>query len=135
MLHAPRPRGWLVSIGLLTALLALAFVVPPARVGAWVSGQYNGAQESLLFSLTNQARAASGVAPLRFSSALRSLARWRTKDMADRNYFAHEIPPDGRMVFAYMDQRGFRYVLASSNNASTFSTGTSGWTMWSGPQI
>jgi uncharacterized protein YkwD len=115
MLRSHRPLSSLVSIGLIAALLALAFVVPPARVGAWASGQYNGAQESLLFSLTNQARAASGAPPLRLSSALRSLARWRSKDMADRNYFAHEIPPDGRMVFAYMDQRGLRYVLAGEN--------------------
>jgi uncharacterized protein YkwD len=115
MLRPRRPRGSLVTTGLIAALFALAFVVPPARVGAWVFGQYNGAQESLLFSMTNQARAASGAPPLRFSSALRSLARWRTKDMADRNYFAHEIPPDGRMVFAYMDQRGFSYVLAGEN--------------------
>jgi uncharacterized protein YkwD len=115
MLRAGRPRGSLVVSGFLAALVALAVVVPPARVDAWVSGQFNGAQESLLFSLTNQARAASGVAPLRFSSALRSVARWRSKDMADRNYFAHEIPPDGRMVFSYMDKRGLQYVLAGEN--------------------
>jgi uncharacterized protein YkwD len=109
-----RPRGALVG-ALLTLLLALSFIAPAQPVAAWVSGQFNGAQESLLFSLTNQARAAAGVPPVRLNTSLRTVARWRSQDMAVRDYFSHQIPPDGKTVFAYLDQKGIKYRMAGEN--------------------
>ena len=108
-------RGALAHLfGLLLSFTVLALALP-GPAAAWQANQFNAAQESLLLSLTNQSRAAAGVAPLRLNSSLRSLARWRSQDMEDRGYFAHEIPPDGRMVFSYMDQRRIKYVMAGEN--------------------
>jgi uncharacterized protein YkwD len=115
MTRVHRPRGIALVGALLTLLLGLSFIAPGQPVAAWVSGQFNGAQESLLFSLTNQARADAGVPPVRFNSSLRSIARWRSQDMAVRGYFAHEIPPDGKSVFVYMQKKGLKYRMAGEN--------------------
>ena len=92
------------------------FAIPAAQVvRAWDAGTFSAADESLLFSLTNQARAAAGLAPLHNDSQLHSLAEWRAQDMSVRDYFSHQIPPQGYLVFHYMDQRGIQYVLAGEN--------------------
>jgi len=114
MACARRPQGALVG-ALLTLLLALSFIAPTQHVAAWAAGQFNGAQESLLFSLTNQARVAAGVPPVRLNTSLRTVARWRSQDMALRDYFSHQIPPDGNTVFAYLDQKGIKYRMAGEN--------------------
>ncbi len=116
----------MISLGRLTrfvlgSLVALAvvgwtFAIPAAQVArAWDAGTFSASDESLLFSLTNQARAASGLAPLRNDSQLHSLAEWRAQDMSVRHYFSHQIPPQGYEVFHYMDLRGIQYVLAGEN--------------------
>ncbi len=96
----------------LASALALA-VAPPVR--AWDAGSFSSADEQLLFALTNQARASVGLAPLRWDDPLAAVARWRSQDMSIRDYFSHEIPPEGYLVFHYLDQRGIRYVLAGEN--------------------
>lgn len=107
-----------LTLALLTWLLvagwALAIPAAPA-VRAWDAGTFSAADEQLLFSLTNEARASSGLAPLRFDSQLHALAEWRAQDMSVRDYFSHQIPPQGYEVFHYMDQRGIQYVLAGEN--------------------
>jgi hypothetical protein len=66
-------------------------------------------------SLTNQARAAAGLRALKIDSTLTSIARWRSKDMIARNYFSHNIPPSGKMVFSVLDSKGYCYYLAGEN--------------------
>ena len=100
---------------LLSVFLGVSLLAPAQPVAGWVAGQFNGAQETLLLSLTNQARAAAGLAPLRLDSGLRSIARWRSQDMAVRGYFAHEIPPRGETVFVYMQRKGVHYRKAAEN--------------------
>ena len=98
------------------AVVGCTFAIPAAQVArAWDAGTFSASDESLLFSLTNQARAASGLAPLRNDSQLHSLAEWRAQDMSVRDYFSHQIPPQGYEVFHYMDLRGIQYVLAGEN--------------------
>ncbi len=82
------------------------------RAVAW-SG-FNAASEQQLIALTNQARAAAGLPALKVDAALTSVARWRSQDMIDRNYFSHSIPGGGD-VFAELDRRGYCYVLAGEN--------------------
>ncbi len=96
-------------------LVLFSFVAFPARTLAWEANTFSPSDEALLFNLTNQARASAGLAPLRDSAALHSLAEWRSKDMATRDYFSHQIPPQGYLVFHYMDAQGIKYVLAGEN--------------------
>ena len=74
------------------ALTAVGLFAAPASTFAWASDSYSSADESQLITLTNQARASAGLGALKVDSTLRSIARWRSKDMAVRNYFDHAIP-------------------------------------------
>ena len=98
----------LVATG--AGLLAL-----PGRVLGWSDGTFSAAAEQQLFGLTNQARASAGLPALRWDSTLAGIARGRSQDMATRDYFSHNIPPTGEMVFDVMDQQGYCYRLAGEN--------------------
>ncbi len=55
-------------------------------------------------------------------SYLHTKAEWRAKDMGDRDYFSHQIPPDNAMVFTYMQQDGYCFKVAGENiGLSTYS--------------
>ena len=101
-----------ILLALLVAFGALAFT--PGRAAAWSPDTYNAASESDLVALTNQARAAAGLPALKVDSTLREVARWRSKDMIDNDYFSHSIPGGGN-VFNVLDARGYCYELAGEN--------------------
>jgi hypothetical protein len=88
--------------------------VLPGRAAAWTPGAFNASSESQLVSLTNQARAAAGLRALKVDGTLRDVARWRSKDMIDNDYFSHSIPGVGN-VFDVLSQRGYCYELAGEN--------------------
>jgi len=98
----------LVATG--AGLLAL-----PGRALGWSDDSFSATSEQQLLALTNQARASAGLPTLRWDSALAGIARWRSQDMATRDYFSHNIPPGGGMVFDVMDQKGYCYNLAGEN--------------------
>ena len=106
----------------LPALTALAFVVTslgllatPGVVLGWSNNSFSSASERELVTLTNQARANAGLRSLRVDSTLTSIARWRSKDMIQRNYFSHQIPPTGKSVFDVMQEKGYCFRLAGEN--------------------
>jgi uncharacterized protein YkwD len=96
------------------AATALGIVALPAPALAWDGSSFSSSDEQALFALTNQARASAGLPTLKWDSALASIARWRSKDMIDRDYFSHDIPGAGR-VFDEMDNRGYCYTVAGEN--------------------
>ncbi|MBI3747108.1 MAG: hypothetical protein HY264_11415 [Chloroflexi bacterium] len=116
-----RPRRGLRVVHL-AAIAALALVVAfPATAlaaddgGAWAPSTFSAGDEARLLQLTNEARAAAGLKALKLDSKLVSRARWRSQDMATRNYFSHSIPPDGKKVFDYLTADGFCYATAGEN--------------------
>lgn len=116
--RSTRRRGlgrlaWLVSIAF--GITAIGLLTLPPAVFGWDSGSFSPADEQQLFTLTNQARVAAGLRALKNDAELASLARWRSKDMSDRDYFSHNIPPDGKMVFDYMQDQGYCFNLAGEN--------------------
>ena len=103
-------------------MLAAALVVTsvglvslPGRALGWSDNSFDSASEQQLLGLTNQARASAGLPSLRWDSTLAGVARWRSQDMATRDYFSHNIPPGGGMVFAVLDQKGYCYKSAGEN--------------------
>jgi hypothetical protein len=92
-------------------------VALPASVLAWGSMSFSSADESLLVSLTNQRRAASGLPALTVDGTLASEARSRSKSMGDRHVFSHLIPPDNHTVFDELKARGYCYSYAAENFA------------------
>ena len=100
-----------VSIAAACALLAIT--VSPAF--AWGISSFSPGDEQLLFTLTNQDRASAGLNVLVNDSYLHTEAEWRAQDMGDKNYFSHEIPPDNKMVFSYMQSDGYCFKVAGEN--------------------
>lgn len=70
-----------------------------------------------LFDDTNRRRAAQNLPPLRANGYLNGIARIRSQDMADHNYFAHVSPVTGDNAFTLMDRHGVPYGWAGENLA------------------
>lgn len=122
MTTRPAARTFAAASRRAALLLALAFALSsagvlatPATANAWADNTWSSESENQLLTLTNQSRAAAGLPALKMDSDLRTLARWRSKDMDDRQYFSHSIPPDGKKVFDYMTAQGYCYKLAGEN--------------------
>jgi uncharacterized protein YkwD len=100
------------------ASLACAAAILIAASGttfAWSASSFSAGDERLLFSLTNQDRASVGLNALVNDSYLHKEAEWRAKDMGDRDYFSHQIPPGNNMVFTDMQHDGYCFKVAGEN--------------------
>jgi uncharacterized protein YkwD len=109
----PWPRRLVALLVALTVALAAA----PVALG-WDEDSFSSGSESQLISLQNQARASGGLRTLKLDTALRTIARWRSRDMAERDYFSHTIPGPGpdRNVFWYMQHEyDYCFRLAGEN--------------------
>lgn len=117
MMGNTSPRSVLSRASLLavTSLLGAALVVSATPQVA--SGWNQGAAEGTLWQLLNGARANNGLAPLQSHGTLVSLARWRSSDMIQRNYFSHDIPGSGCQIYCYFDSNGIAYSLGGENIA------------------
>lgn len=74
------------------------------------------ALEQAVVEDTNQARALVGLPALEVSDAATQIARMKSQDMVDNNYFAHESPTYGS-PFAMMRTYGLAYDAAGENLA------------------
>lgn len=82
-----------------------------------------------IISLTNQQRAANGVAPLQYNGALSSSAYAKASDMFTNNYWAH-ISPSGTGPWYFIGANGYPYLTAGENLAKDFPSDDSvvaGW--------
>jgi uncharacterized protein YkwD len=110
---APARVAMMLAVALVATSAGLASM--PGRALGWSDNSFDSASEQQLFTLTNQARASAGLASMSWDSTLAGVARWRSQDMATRDYFSHNIPPSGEMVFAVLDQKGYCYKSAGEN--------------------
>ena len=95
-----------------TALLAAALLVwAPQPTTGWDQS----AAEATLWQLLNGARTNNGLPPLAKHSTLVSLARWRSKDMVDRDYFSHTILGTGYQVYHWYDTNGLSWSSGGEN--------------------
>ena len=131
-----RPLGQRLA-GPVLALVAAALVTAgtPQSTLAWSNYTFSSADESLLVTFHNDARSKAGLRTLTVDPVLTDVARWRSKDMFDRNYFSH-VTPDGRNVFDELNRRGYCRVGAGENIAwSTYPDGeaaTRAFNFWMG---
>jgi uncharacterized protein YkwD len=102
------------AVALVFAITSVFSLAAPTSAAAWAEGAFSASSENDLVRLTNQSRASAGRKALRVDSTLRSIARWRSKDMITRDYFSHDIPGYGR-VFDVMSDRGYCYHVAGEN--------------------
>jgi uncharacterized protein YkwD len=114
------------AVALVFAATSVFSLAAPSPAAAWSENAFSAASENELVALTNQSRAAAGRKALKVDSELRSIARWRSKDMIQRDYFSHDIPGYGR-VFDVMSDKGYCYHIAGENigwNNASDSTAT-----------
>lgn len=110
------PRRLALLVALAYAVTSLGSFALPRTTLAWDTNTYSSGSETLLISLQNQARASGGRKSLKQDLALRKIARWRSKDMIERNYFSHTIKGTSRNVFWYMQHKyGYCFKLAGEN--------------------
>ncbi|SEP79434.1 uncharacterized protein, YkwD family [Virgibacillus subterraneus] len=73
--------------------------------------------EKKVVELVNEERAKENLDPLKMHDRLSSLARKKSQDMAENNYFSHTSPTYGS-PFDMMQQFNFNYSLAGENIAA-----------------
>lgn len=93
---------------------APASAVSSAPAAANTSGL--SASESAVVTLVNQQRAANGLPALTVNSALSHMARLKSQDMINNNYFSHQSPTYGS-PFDMMKQFGISFTAAGENIA------------------
>ena len=96
----------------LGVLLGLALSLTPAGAPTF---DYASAEHELTV-LTNSDRTSNGLASLRPREDVGDVARERSQDMAERNYFSHEIPGGGYFE-DLLDAYGIGYRMAGENIA------------------
>ena len=64
--------------------------------------------------MTNRSRASAGLKALKVDSKLAGVARWRSKDMIERDYFSHSIPGYGK-VWDKLRAIGYCYKVGGEN--------------------
>jgi uncharacterized YkwD family protein len=74
------------------------------------------AEEQQMLDLVNQERAKAGIAPLKADLQLTKLARMKSQDMINLNYFSHQSPTYGS-PFDMMKNAGVSYRTAGENIA------------------
>lgn len=74
------------------------------------------AEEQQMIDFVNEARKAAGLQPLSPDSKLAEVARAKSKDMIDHNYFSHQSPTYGS-PFEMMQKFGIKYSTAGENIA------------------
>jgi hypothetical protein len=128
------------TTGLSSVLLCLAAaaVAGPAPISASAAtGVDPAALESRLYSLLQQDRWRQGDPGLVLNQTMAGLARsaphqscgggqvfhGRAEDMAERNYFAHQIPPCGALIFPAVQAAGVPAAAEAENIGWTASAG------------
>jgi uncharacterized protein YkwD len=106
---------FLPILGIASALAIVATISASTPALAWGAGSFSSSDEALLLSLTNQDRASAGKPALTNDSYLHKEAEWRAKDMGDRNYFSHKIPPSNTTVFVDMQKDKYCFKVAGEN--------------------
>lgn len=77
--------------------------------------------ESEVLRLVNIERQKNGLSPLKMSTELSNVARKKSQDMADKNYFSHTSPTYGS-PFDMMKQFGIKYTAAGENIAKGYAS-------------
>lgn len=109
-----RPRRVLArAIGLAaTSLLAAALLVwSPQQATGW----NQSSAEATVWQLLNGARVNNGLQPLTQHNTLLTLARWRSQDMVDRDYFNHTVLGTNWQIYHWYDSNGLSWSSGGEN--------------------
>jgi uncharacterized protein YkwD len=112
-------------------------LAPPPQQGGLDTSPMDASSQAL-FDATNRHRTASGLPALRGNGQLFGIARIRSQDMAENNYFAHTSPVTGDNAFTLMDRYGVPYAwagenIAKNNYPDSDSVGVADDALWNSP--
>ena len=113
--HSPALRRAAILMAIAFAISAFGLFSLPGETFAWSAGSFDSGSEQELLALHNRARASAGRRALRWDAALGSIARSRSQDMIQRNYFDHTIKGTNRHVWDVMKERAYCYNVAGEN--------------------
>jgi len=85
--------------------------------------------ESQVATIVNTERSKVGLSPLKLNWQLSRVARYKSQDMIDKNYFDHQSPTYGS-PFDMMKNFGITYMSAGENIAEGQPTATSVMAAW-----
>lgn len=115
--HALRPKKlFAYGTGLLLLKLAVTlmlFITYPNP------GFFSKEQIEKIFELTNAARHAQSLPPLKVDPYLTKVAEARARDMAEKQYFSH-YTPEGYAPWYFIDTGAYDYAYAGENLAMNF---------------
>ena len=114
----------LVAGALLASEAHAATVAPAAHVQRAVTPEADASLEYGLMNAINGQREAYGLAPLAMDPTLVEIARVRSDDLANRQYFSH-VAPDGTTAFSLLADYGVPYYFAGENLARNNAPGAS----------
>jgi uncharacterized YkwD family protein len=90
----------------------------PTQVKQATPSSYSLSQfEKQVVNLTNKERTKRGLSPLKIDTTLSKMARDKSADMRDHNYFSHQSPTYGS-PFDMMKKYGISYTTAGENIAA-----------------
>lgn len=96
--------------------------VKPAPAATSGSATYGlTAEESLMYSLVNRDRSSNGLPPLSLDMTLVNLARTKSQDMYQNNYFSHTSPTYGS-AYNMEKKAGLSYSLMGAENIAKAAT-------------
>lgn len=101
----------LITLSVLLCFCIQAFV--------FSSHAYSVSNQAII-NITNQQRAANGLAPLAWNAALSNSAYLKADDMCKKGYWSHTAP-DGATAWTLIEQSGYEYLDAGENLAKGFS--------------
>ena len=117
-----------VAPGVAAPSAATPGVAAPSAVAPVVPASANTMEREIL-SLVNKERAKAGVAQLGWSEKLAAVARAKSQDMSQHNYFSHQSRIYGG-PFEMMKAFGISYRTAGENIAKGQKTATAVMTAW-----
>lgn len=88
-------------------------------------------EEQAFLTLINNHRAQNGLGPLQLSDTLNQAAAWKSKHMADNNYFAHDDTPIGRTWVTRIRDCGYTFnTYLGENIAAGYADATNTFNQW-----
>jgi hypothetical protein len=128
-----------ILLAILTAALAVGFGLGPGRGALAIGGQgctidaTIDSEEQAFLGIINQYRAQNGLGPLELSNTLNKAAAWKSKHMADNNYFAHDDTPINRTWVERIRDCGHTYnAWLGENLAAGNDTAQEAFDQWRG---
>ena len=109
---SPSTRGQPVSSSQPRVRMINQSLAPPPDAPEVVRDEWR------MLNTLNEARIQNGLAPVAPDDSLADIARWRSDDMAARNYFSHDI--GGFLVFQVLKDAGYSYRVAGENLAYNY---------------